>query len=342
MSSYYIFDKTDGSLDKLTSDLDAGKHIITNLKTYPENNSDATSKKYVDDEVAKKLSLSGGVMTGILNMSGFIVSNIPAPYNDHHVTRKKYVDDEVAKSLPLTGGTMSGNINMANYSITNIPKPSGPQDPTSKSYVDDEVAKKLSLSGGTMTGVLNTSRLTTTGYESKDSRSYRQFYIANPKNVVAGWFLGNQSQAPTTSDNDLYFTVRYTSGNYRTSGFISDAESNVKMNFTGQHRCRLEGPNAKPLQGMIVEATGKYYNFGGGTSPTINDSLPIVRICDTPKSKKVFGVFSETEDPNKRELVTLFLCMISQKEMTESLSTHLEKELSSYVALMATYKTVTK
>lgn len=181
--------------------------------------------------------------------------------------------------------------------IKTLGTPSASTDAANKSYVD----KFLPLAGGTMTGTLNARQLTCVGFAGHNSHGYYQFYIGNPKNNLAGWYLGNQNQTPTNTDNDFYFSVQYPNGNINTAGYISDSSNNVKMNFTGQHRCECLTPIDQLVPGLILEATGKYHNMFGTNRdvPSVSDSIPIVQVCDTIRSKKVFGVYSEKED--KRE-----------------------------------------
>jgi energy-coupling factor transporter ATP-binding protein EcfA2 len=73
------------------------------------------------------------------------------------------------------------------------------------------------------------------------------------------------------------------------------------MNFTGQHRCNLESTYQESLVGLIVECTGEYYNLDKGISPTINDSIPKVKLTTNENSKAILGVIScEEDDENKR------------------------------------------
>lgn len=61
-------------------------------------------KTYVVAESAKRLALSGGTMTGQINMGGNKVVNVATPANASDVATKKFVDDEVKNSrdMPLT------------------------------------------------------------------------------------------------------------------------------------------------------------------------------------------------------------------------------------------------
>ena len=61
------------------------------------------------------------------------------------------------------------------------------------------------------------------------------------------------------------------------------------------------------LVGRIVEATGEFCNMimeqgqecSNYDSLTVNDALPMVRVCNTAKSKKVYGVISGEEDEER-------------------------------------------
>jgi hypothetical protein len=122
----------------------------------PININDVTSKEYVDNVVAnipytpsggissntvrgaiaeldaEKLSLSGGAMTGILQLA-------VDPVNVLDATTKQYTDTKVS----LSGGNMSGALYLAGDPTANL-------GAATKQYADT----KVSLSGGVMTGIL--------------------------------------------------------------------------------------------------------------------------------------------------------------------------------------------
>lgn len=56
-------------------------------------------QQYIDTELAKKLDLTGGIMTGILNMGGKGINNVASPYGNNSAANKKYVDDSIAAAL---------------------------------------------------------------------------------------------------------------------------------------------------------------------------------------------------------------------------------------------------
>jgi hypothetical protein len=78
---------------------DANNNWIENLK-YPSQNSHATSKQYVDDMLATKLDLSGGTMTGPINMNNNFINGLALnPTSDHQAVPKKYVDDLIVSPI---------------------------------------------------------------------------------------------------------------------------------------------------------------------------------------------------------------------------------------------------
>ena len=75
------------------------------------------------------------------------------------------------------------------------------------------------------------------------------------------------------------------------------------MNFTSQHRVKYDDYSADQV-GLIVISKGVYFNLDKGISPSINESLPEVELCDTPHDKRVFGVISDREDAGSRKHAT--------------------------------------
>ena len=89
----------DGS-NKMTNDLNMDNKKITNLKP-PTNNSDAASKKYVDDnksiqDLSPYFKKDGSdPMTGSLNMSGHKIINIEDPVADNDAVNKIYMNEHL-------------------------------------------------------------------------------------------------------------------------------------------------------------------------------------------------------------------------------------------------------
>ena len=108
---------TDGT-NKPTANIDFNRKRITNLSD-PVGNQDAATKEYVknqktettqyvDVEVAKRLALSGGTMTGQIDMGGKKIVNVGDPTSNKHAATKTYVDDEIflAKKYSIISQSM--------------------------------------------------------------------------------------------------------------------------------------------------------------------------------------------------------------------------------------------
>ena len=107
------------------------------------------------------------------------------------------------------------------------------------------------------------------------------------------------------------------------------------LNFTGQHRCSLSHLNNHIFRtkddknknvideyiGKIVCATGKYEDLSNKEIININESIPVVELCNEIKDKRVFGVISGIEEyGEEREFkVGNLSFVISKEEHTKKL-----------------------
>ena len=99
-----------GSLDMDTS----SSATITGLAD-PTNASDAANKGYVDAQVATRLALTGGTMSGAIAMNSNKVTGLGAPTADADAATKAYVDS-VAQGLDVKGScraATTGNITLS-------------------------------------------------------------------------------------------------------------------------------------------------------------------------------------------------------------------------------------
>ena len=131
---------------------------ITDLNPAPQNNNDAVTKSYVDNQIRLSggLSLSGITMQGDIDMNGNEISGLVDPINDDMAASKGYVDSNF---LDLAGGTMVGNVDMGGYEITNMLRtPTTDLSAVTKKWVTDEFPTKQEVLGGfTLSGSLNLS-----------------------------------------------------------------------------------------------------------------------------------------------------------------------------------------
>ena len=92
---------------------------------------------------------------------------------------------------------------------------------------------------------------------------------------------------------DLIFQSR----NNIATAFTDEFNPNI-INFTGQHRCtgRIRGKEIDDLIGKIVVTTGEYSDLNNKKQITINEAIPIVKLCSERNDNKVFGVISNEEN----------------------------------------------
>ena len=134
---------------------------------------DAVRKSQLDT----KLSLSGGIMTGNLDMNSNRIYNVAQPSGDNQPATKIWSEN---KFLDKSSGVMAGPLNMSNNKITNLAKPIDDKNGVNKKYIDDNYLK---LSGGTVTGhiILNNAVLTSQ-YQAISRSTGNAFFvqITNP------------------------------------------------------------------------------------------------------------------------------------------------------------------
>jgi hypothetical protein len=114
-----------------------------------------------------------------------------------------------------------------------------------------------------------------------------------------GWDYWNLN---IDAQGDLSF--RHNSGS--NGGYLSDSSNVYQINFTGQHRAignsGMTAAEYGAMIGYIVRADGNYNNIeDGGSTPTIDDSMPVIELSDSNEDKKVFGVISSHEEGSERQ-----------------------------------------
>ena len=128
-------------------------------------------------QLATKLSLSGGLTTGNLDMNGKRIYNVAQPNGDNQPATKIWSEN---KFLDKFSGVMAGPLNMSNNKITNLAKPTDDKDGVNKKYIDDNYLK---LSGGTMTGhIILNNEILTSQYQAINRNTGNAFFvqITNP------------------------------------------------------------------------------------------------------------------------------------------------------------------
>ena len=120
----YVDTHLSSGLGTVTSPINMNGNEITGLPTSITSltdDSSSISKKVfldvMDDALALKLNLSGGAMSGNLDMTGNSILNVIDPTNAQDVATKHYVDTHLSSGL----GTVTSPINMNGNEITGLP-----------------------------------------------------------------------------------------------------------------------------------------------------------------------------------------------------------------------------
>ena len=125
-------------------------------------------------QLATKLSLSGGLTTGNLDMNGKRIYNVAQPNGDNQPATKIWSEN---KFLDKSSGVMAGPLSMSNNKITNLAKPTDDKDGVNKKYIDDNYLK---LSDGTMTGHIKLyNAVLTSPYQAISQSTGNPFFCTN-------------------------------------------------------------------------------------------------------------------------------------------------------------------
>ena len=148
----------------MQTQLDMNHNSITNLKD-PQFGGEAATKTYVDSSIssvvsstagsiATRLPLSGGTMTGPLDMGTKSISNLPTPKTPSEATSKQYVDRQLnLKDGNVVADMIETEVRLKKYvddshNTTGLPK-------DSFRYLMEEVDESSSESGITETAIVD-------------------------------------------------------------------------------------------------------------------------------------------------------------------------------------------
>ena len=188
-------------------------------------NNHLVTKGYVDDEIAKIPSGSGGSgnidtsnflkkdgsvpMTGDLNMNEQRVKNTLDPTDEQDTVNKRYLESQLTDYLKRNGqNTMTFDLNMNNYRIRNIkdynPATSSLQDVPNIKFIQDNF---IDSNSGILTGNLNAG-------------NNRIFFLGNPvdgsdainKSYADSNFLGTNLSVDLDMKNHKIINVETPSG----------------------------------------------------------------------------------------------------------------------------------
>ena len=128
----------------LTADgnYDMNKKRLTNVGA-PSNNTDAATKKYVDDNSSGSPKTSGLTVDSNIDMKDrYRITNLSTPLDGKEPPTKDYVDNTF---LDRDGSyPMKGDLNMDNNKMVKVGAPTDNDDAANKSYVDTKVTNTMS------------------------------------------------------------------------------------------------------------------------------------------------------------------------------------------------------
>lgn len=141
----------------------------------------------------------------------------------------------------------------------------------------------------------------TSGYYSFGSSTNRW---ANLYHFGTYWFdNANNVWHTKMSGTDLHFYYGTNNVPSATSkGYLDSVTSVSNIDFTGQHRNVVAATEQlndyKNYVGLIVVSDGTYINSDLTSKPSINESLPRIKLSSQRNQKSVWGVVSDSEDIN--------------------------------------------
>ena len=187
----------------LTTDgnYDINKKKLTNVGA-PSDNTDAATKKYVDDNSSGSLATSRlTVDSNSDTKNRYRILNLKSPSDVDEPATKSYTDNNFLK----TDGTirMTGNLHMGSHYIIHLGDPTGDGDATSKKYADNLVNTKLNdyiKKDGTvaMTGDFNTG-----GHKILNLRTPQSNSEPATKNYTDNNFLNLDGSEKMTGNLDM-------------------------------------------------------------------------------------------------------------------------------------------
>ena len=133
-----------------------------------------TNDVVIKQQLDTKLSLSGGLMTGNLDMNNNRIYSVAQPDGDNQPATKIWSEN---KFLDKSSGVMAGPLNMSNNKITNLGNATSGKDGVSRDYGDGRYVKK---SGDTMTGTLSVPNMSTSqNYFNKRYKVMNYYSLLN-------------------------------------------------------------------------------------------------------------------------------------------------------------------
>ena len=130
----YLESKTPQGVRDNYGNFDCQQKVLFNNKING-NNIDVVNVKWVNDRFLK---LSGGRLSGNLDLNSNRLYNVPDPTGDKQPVPKKWLENNY---LNKSNGVMAGPLNMSNNKITHLAAPIDNNDAANKTYVDNALSQ---------------------------------------------------------------------------------------------------------------------------------------------------------------------------------------------------------
>jgi hypothetical protein len=190
----YVDTEVAGLVDSAPGTLDTLNELAAALGDDPDF---ATT---ITNQIATKLALAGGTMTGAIAMGTNKITGLGTPTVSTDAATKAYADT----MLPLAGGTMTGNIVLGSNKATSTATPSAADDLTRKGYVDGILGSATSAATSAATATTKASEASTSASNAATSATSA---ASSATSAAASYdsfddrYLGAKSSDPTV-DND--------------------------------------------------------------------------------------------------------------------------------------------
>ena len=92
-------------------------------------------------------------------------------------------------------------------------------------------------------------------------------------------------------------------------------KSDINPNFIGKYRCFIiESCDMDNFIGLIVSSTGNFYNTNMSQTPSIDESIPTIKLSNTSYDQTILGVISGLENYNREYSFGIFKTVLDQED----------------------------
>ena len=224
-----------------------------------------TNDAVIKQQLDTKLSLSGGLMTGNLDMNNNRIYNVAQPNGDNQPATKIWSEN---KFLDKSSGVMAGSLNMSNNKITHLANPTADKDAVSYVFGD---GRYLLKGGDTMTGDLALGDNYITGLKSKQTD-----YDTNQPNLQQEKIDWTNAKWEDRTDNTFYKAYEQwtTCDDYATPFYFM---KNLLLfwilindkNYATTNAFQVITDKSRPSES---QTSNKYFNLFGMTATNMEDS----------------------------------------------------------------------